>query len=133
MVTYTYPAAALPPAAVPVSVVHDDCGEDGSDHPVTGRPQCILMREITSINAQAVSDKIFDSKQNPYEPFTNPPNRFMFLSYIVLLLLLLCIVAVFTSSLAKIRKHTILVFAFILILLLALLQKRDDRVLQYDQ
>ena len=53
--------------------------------------------------------------------------------FIVLLFLLLCIVAVFTSNLAKIRKHTILVFAFILILLLALLQKRDDRVLQYDQ
>jgi hypothetical protein len=116
------------PAPVPVPVNHTECGEIGSDDPVTGKPQCILARQVTQLSAQSTSDQIYDSKVNPYETFENPPlplNRFVFLYYVVFFLVLLCIVPVFTSTLSAIRKNTLLSLAFLLILLLAILQKRD--------
>jgi hypothetical protein len=115
-------------APVPVPVNHTECGEIGSDDPVTGKPQCILARQVTQLSAQSTSDQIYDSKVNPYETFENPPlplNRFVFLYYVVFFLVLLCIVPVFTSTLSAIRKNTLLSLAFLLILLLAILQKRD--------
>ena len=121
--------------ATNVPVAHDECGEVGSDDPVTGKPQCILMRQVTHTGAQAKSDTIFDSKVNPYgkeeaEPFENPTHldRLVFLSYVLFFLILTCIAIIFISKLSGIRKNTILIFAFILILLLALLQKRDGTI-----
>jgi hypothetical protein len=122
--------------AAQVPVAHSECGEVGSDDPVTGKPQCILMRQVTHTGAQAKSDTIFDSKVNPYgkeeekEPFENPTqlDRLVFLSYVLFFLILTCIAIIFISKLSGIRKNTILIFAFILILLLALLQKRDGTI-----
>jgi len=118
--------------ATNIPVAHNECGEVGSDDPVTGKPQCILMRQVTSTGAQAKSDTIFDSKVNPYgkEAFENPTylDRLVFLSYVLFFLILTCIAIIFISKLSGIRKNTILIFAFILILLLALLQKRNGTV-----
>jgi hypothetical protein len=116
------------PAPVAVPVNHTECGEVGSDDPVTGKPQCILAKQVTQVSAQSSSDQIYDTKVNPYETFENPPlpiDRFVFLYYVVFFLILVCIVSVFTSSLSALRKNTLLTFAFLLILLLAILQKRD--------
>jgi len=116
------------PAPVAVPVDHPDCGEVGSDHPITGKPQCKLARNLAQVSAQSSSDTLYDSKVNPYESFENPApplDRLVFLSYILLLLIFTCIAIVFLSSISGIRKNTILIFAFLLILLLALLQKRD--------
>jgi hypothetical protein len=110
---------ASTPAPVPVPVEHDECGEIGSDDPVTGLPQCILMRKVTTTNAQAIADKVFDTKQNPYEAFENEVT--VEYSYILILLALLCIWALVTRG----SRRIVLAFAFLLILLLALLQKRD--------
>jgi hypothetical protein len=111
-----------------VPVEHPECGQAGSDDPVTGKPQCIVARNVAVVNTQSSADTLYDSKVNPYESFENPTppiDRLVFLSYILLLLILTCITIVFTSSLSGVRKNTILIFAFLLILLLALLQKRD--------
>ena len=116
------------PVPVAVPVQHTECGEVGSDDPVTGKKQCILARQVTSISAQSASDMQYDTKENPYESFENPSppiDRLVFLSYVLFILILLCIVIIFASTLSGIRKNTILVFAFLLILLLAILQKRD--------
>ena len=116
------------PAPVPVPVNHTECGEVGSDDPVTGKPQCILAKQVTQISAQSSSDQLYDTKVNPYEKFENPPppiDRFIFLYYMVFFLIIFCLVPVFTSTLSAIRKNTLLSFAFLLILLLAILQKRD--------
>ena len=118
---------ASEPEAVPV--LHPDCGEAGSDDPVTGKQQCILARQLAEVSAQSKTDTLYDIKTNPYESFQNPPlpvDRLVFLSYVLLTLILFCIVIVFSSTLSGIRKNTILIFAFLLILLLAILQKRDD-------
>lgn len=121
------------PAAVSVPVDHPDCGAVGSDDPVTGKPQCILARQVASVSAQSSSDQLYDTRVDPYaktnEDFENPPppiDRLVFLSYVLFLLILSCVIVIFTSTLSAIRKNTILVFAFLLILLLAILQKRDD-------
>lgn len=114
------------PTTVPV--VHPECGEVGSDDPVTGKKQCILARQLTQVSAQSKTDTVYDIKDNPYESFENPPlplDRLVFLSHVLLIMILFCIVMVFSSSLSGIRKNTILSFAFLLILLLAILQKRD--------
>jgi len=120
------------PAPVPVPVQDPDCAAAGSDDPVTGIKKCILARQVTYISAQSSSDMHYDTKENPYsteaESFENPTppmDRLVFLSYVLLTLILFCIVSVFTSTLSGIRKNTILIFAFLLILLLAILQKRD--------
>lgn len=115
------------PAPVPVAVDDPDCGAAGSDDPITGKPQCKLARSVALVSAQSSSDTLYDSKVNAYESFENPVpiDRLVFLSYILLFLILTCIAIVFLSSISGIRKNTILVFAFLLILLLALLQKRD--------
>lgn len=113
-------------AAVPVPVEHDECGEKGSDDPMTGLPQCILMRQVTSTNAQAIADKVFDSKQNPYEAFGNPVAMDP-LSYILLFFILVSIYATFVTRLPSARKDIVVGIAVLLILLLALLQKRDGR------
>lgn len=120
------------PAPVPVPVQDSDCAAAGSDDPVTGIKKCILARQVTQISAQSASDTQYDTKENPYstraESFENPPppiDRLVFLSYILFILILFCIVSVLTSNLSGIRKNTILIFAFLLILLLAILQKRD--------
>lgn len=122
------------PAPVAVPVQDTECGEVGSDDPVTGKSQCILARQVTQISAQSASDTQYDTKENPYmssnESFDNPippVDRLVFLSYVLLLLILICIISIFTSNLSGIRKNTILAFAFLLILLLAILQKRDDK------
>jgi len=114
--------------SMPVPVEHPECGQAGSDDPVTGKPQCIIARNVAVVNTQSSADTIYDSKVNPYESFENPTppiDRLVFLSYVLLLLILICITIVFTSALSGVRKNTILIFAFLLILLLALLQKRD--------
>jgi len=123
------------PAPVPVPVQDPDCAAVGSDDPVTGIKKCILARQVTHIAAQSSSDMQYDTKENPYittaESFENPTppmDRLVFLSYVLFVLILFCIVAVFTSTLSGIRKNTILIFAFLLILLLAILQKRDGNV-----
>ena len=110
---------ASTPAPVPVPVEHDECGEIGSDDPVTGLPQCILMRKVTTTNAQAIADKVFDTKQNPYEAFENHDT--MNRSYILIFLILVCTYALLTKD----PKRRVIAIAFLLILLLALLQKRD--------
>lgn len=114
------------PTTVPV--VHPECGEAGSDDPVTGKQQCILARQLTQLSAQSKTDTVYDIKNNPYESFENPPlpvDRLVFLSYVLLIMILFCILMVFSSTLSGIRKNTILTLAFLLILLLAILQKRD--------
>lgn len=116
------------PAPVPVPVNHTECGEIRSDDPVTGKPQCILARQVTQLSAQSTSDQIYDTKVNPYETFENPPlpiDRLLFLYYVVFFFILLCLVPVFASTLSAVRKNTLLTLAFLLILLLAILQKRD--------
>jgi NADH:ubiquinone oxidoreductase subunit 3 (subunit A) len=113
---------------VNISVEFPECGELGADHPITGLPHCILSRKLTQVQAQSVSDMKYDTKVNPYESFENPTppvDRLVFLSYVLLFFILTCIAIVFVSSISGIRKNTILIFAFLLILLLALLQKRD--------
>jgi len=112
--------------SVPVPVEHDECGEKGSDDPMTGLPQCILMRQVTSTNAQAIADKVFDSKQNPYEAFGNPVTMNP-LSYILLFFIVVSIYAAIMARLPSPRKHMVVGIAVLLILLLALLQKRDGR------
>ena len=121
------------PAPVPVPVQHTECGEVGSDDPVTGKKECILARQVTLVSAQSASDMEYDTKENPYitsnESFENPMppvDRLVFLSYVLIILIFFCIISVFTSKLSGVRKNTILAFAFLLILLLAILQKRDD-------
>jgi len=125
-------ASASAPAPVAVPVQHTECGEIGSDDPITGKKQCILARQVAHISAQSSSDMQYDTKENPYvteaEAFENPMppiDRLVFLSYVLFILILFCIVSVFASNLSGIRKNTILIFAFVLILLLAILQKRD--------
>jgi len=115
------------PVAVPVA--HDECGEAGSDDPVTGKPQCILMRQVTKTGAQATADTHYDTKENPYESFENPlpMDRLVFLSYVLFFVVLLCFAGIFLSKVSPLRKNILLIFAFILILLLTLLQKRDGR------
>jgi hypothetical protein len=120
------------PAPVPVPVQDPDCAAAGSDDPVTGIKKCILARQVAHISAQSSSDTQYDTKENPYvteaEAFENPIppiDRLVFLSYILFILILICIISVFTSNLSGIRKNTLLIFAFLLILLLAILQKRD--------
>ena len=118
-------------APVNVSVVDPICGQLGADDPVTGIPRCILARKLSYVSAQSVADTQFDSKVNPYESFENPTpplDRLVFLSYVLFFLILTCIVVVFTSTISGIRKNTILAIAFLLILLLAILQKRDGGV-----
>jgi hypothetical protein len=111
-----------------VSVVDPDCGEYGSDHPITGIPKCILARKLSQVSVQSVSDTQFDSKVNPYESFENPTqpiDRLVFLSYVLFFFIITCMAIVFTSTISGLRKNTILAIAFLLILLLAILQKRD--------
>lgn len=116
------------PAPVPVPVVHPDCGEIGSDDIASGKEHCILMRRVTQTKTQAVADTKFDTKVNPYESFENPIppiDRLVFLSYILFALVCLCILILFLTRLSNLRRNTVLVIAFSLILLLTLLQKRD--------
>jgi hypothetical protein len=119
----------MKPAPVAVPVEHSECGEVGSDDPVTGKPQCILTRKLATTSAQSQADMQYDSKVNPYESFENPVppiDRLVFLSYVLFFLILACLAIVFLSRISGIRKNTILAFAFLLILLLALLQKRHE-------
>lgn len=122
------PAPAPAPVPVPVPVVHPDCGEVGSDDSSSGKEHCILMRQVTETKSQAVADTKYDTKVNPYEAFENPIppiDRLVFLSYILFALICLCILLLFLTRLSNIRRNTLLVIAFSLILLLTLLQKRD--------
>ena len=117
-----------PPVPVKIQIDHPECGQNGSDHPLTGIPKCILARKTTFLKAQASSDTQFDTKVNPYETFENPPlpmDRLVFLSYVVFVFILMCIWGIFLSKLSAVRKNTLLTFAFLLLLLLSLLQKRD--------
>jgi len=121
-------ASASASEPVPVPVVHSECGEIGSDDPTSGKEHCILMRQVTRTKSQAVADTLYDTKVNPYESFENPIppiDRLVFLSYILFALICLCILPLFLTRLSNVRRNTILVFAFSLILLLTLLQKRD--------
>ena len=116
------------PAPVPVPVENTECGEVGSDDPVTGKKQCILARQVTQISSQSTSDMLYDTKVNAYESFENPPlpiDRLVFLSYVVFVLIAICLASVFLSTMSAVRKNTLLTFAFLLLLLLSLLQKRD--------
>jgi hypothetical protein len=51
-------------------------------------------------------------------------DRLVFLSYVIFFFILICVSVVFMSTISGIRKNTILIFAFILILLLSLLEDR---------
>jgi hypothetical protein len=118
-------------STVPVPVAHQECGEVGADDPLTGKPQCILMRQVTQTGAQASSDTLYDTKENPYETFENPPlpmDRLVFLSYVLFLAILLCLMGIFFTRISPLRKNTLLIFAFTLLLLLTFLQKRDGDV-----
>jgi hypothetical protein len=116
------------PVPVPVPVENTECGEVGSDDPVTGKKQCILARQVTQISSQSSSDMLYDTKVNAYESFTNPPlpmDRLVFLSYVVFVLIVICVASVFLSNMSAVRKNFLLTVAFLLLLLLSLLQKRD--------
>jgi hypothetical protein len=118
----------MAPVPVTVPIDHPECGQDGSDHPVTGIPKCILARQTSALKAQASSDTVFDTKVNPYESFENPPlpmDRLVFLSYVLFGLIVICLASVFLTKFSAIRKNTLLAFAFLLLLLLSLVQKRD--------
>ena len=118
----------MAPVPVTVPIDHPECGQIGSDHPVTGIPKCILARQTAFLKGQASSDTLFDTKVNPYESFENPPlpmDRLFFLSYVLFVLILMCIGGVFLTNFSAVRKNTLLTFAFLLLLLLSLLQKRD--------
>jgi hypothetical protein len=113
-----------------VPVVHSECGQLGVDDPSNPNsiPKCVLARKLQQVSAQSVTDTQFDTKVNPYESFENPRqpiDRLVFLSYVLFFFILTCVVIVFTSTISGIRKNTILAIAFLLILLLAILQKRD--------
>jgi hypothetical protein len=115
---------------VPVPVVHSECGQLGADDQNNPKSiqKCILARKLSMVSAQSVADTQFDTKANAYESFENPVqpiDRLVFLSYVLFFIIILCILIVFTSTISGIRKNTILAIAFLLILLLAILQKRD--------
>jgi len=115
------------PSSIYIPIVHPECGEAGSDNVSTGIPYCILARKLAAVSAQSVADTVFDSKVDPYESFENPPlpmDRLVFLSYVIFFFILICVSVVFMSTISGIRKNTILIFAFILILLLSLLEDR---------
>ena len=115
------------PPSIYIPLVHPECGKAGSDNVSTGIPYCILARKLATVSAQTVADTVYDSKVNPYEAFENPPlpmDRLVFLSYVIFFLILICISIVFMSTISGIRKNTILIFAFVLILLLSLLEER---------